>query len=78
VKDFKPKILCLSVTMMFNLPALQRIAAAVRQHSSHSMRIIAGGGAFRSFSPDPRPFGVDAIASDVASAVALARDTIAA
>ncbi len=69
VRDAKPDVLGISVTMLFNLHQASGLVAAVRA-LDHSPRIVVGGAAFR-VEHQWQMTGADGYAADVQSAVAM-------
>ena len=69
IKDARPDVLGISVTMLFNLHQASRLIESVRA-LGHPIRIVVGGAAFR-VATDWRQTGADAYASDLRTAVAL-------
>ena len=69
IRDARPDVLGISVTMMFNLHHVSRLIESVRA-LGHPLRIVVGGAAFRVV-PDWRQTGADAYAADLEAAVAL-------
>lgn len=69
IKDARPDVLGISVTMLFNLQHASRLIESVRA-LGQPIQIIIGGAAFR-IVPDWQQTGADAYAADVRAAVAL-------
>lgn len=72
VRDAKPDLLGISVTMLFNVHHAAALVAAVRALNPPP-RIVVGGAAFR-VADQWRATGADAYAPDVRTAVALLCD----
>lgn len=68
VSEARPALLGVSVTMRYNLPQATELIAAARQ-ALDGLRVVVGGGAFRS--AVWRDTGADGYAADVRSAIAL-------
>lgn len=59
IRERQPECVGISATMLFNLPAVQRLIEGVRREWGSTKRIVVGGGAFR-HAPDLwREIGAD-------------------
>ena len=62
IKEENPTIICLSVTMVFNIDHVQDIILKIReQNKQNSMKIVVGGYAFSRATIDDRKLGADEI-----------------
>jgi MerR family transcriptional regulator, light-induced transcriptional regulator len=69
VQEHEPRILAISATMLYNLPRVAALTAETRRVFGESVRVVVGGGAFRT-SPDAwRELGADGFGSDLRDAV---------
>lgn len=48
VQEHEADVVGISATMLFNVPKVRRLVAEVRQRSGEKVRVVVGGGAFRS------------------------------
>jgi methanogenic corrinoid protein MtbC1 len=71
VRDTAPTHLGISVTMLFNVPAVRRLIAAVRSELAQRLTILVGGGAFRSHPELWRQVAADGFAPDLRALEAL-------
>jgi methanogenic corrinoid protein MtbC1 len=72
VEEHRAEIVGISTTMLFNLPKVRRLVADVREKcSARPLRILIGGGAFRSLPLPAEEVGADDYGADLASVLAL-------
>jgi MerR family transcriptional regulator, light-induced transcriptional regulator len=74
IEEHRAQVLGISSTMLFNLPKVTALVAAVREKlADRAPRIVLGGGAFR-LAPDLyKELGVEGFAPDLREALTLAR-----
>lgn len=73
VQDHKADVVGISATMLFNLPKVRRLMADVRQMSGQKVRVVVGGGAFRSVPNLYAEIGADGSAPGLRETIALLR-----
>jgi methanogenic corrinoid protein MtbC1 len=74
LEEYRPRVLAISATMLFNVPRVTALVGAVRGRlGTEAPRIILGGGAFRSAPLLWREIGADGCALDLRQALTLAR-----
>ena len=76
--EHDPELVGISATMLFNVPKVAALIAAVRGRSEHRPRIVVGGAAFRMAPHLAEEIGADAVAEDVQAAVATVRELFSA
>jgi methanogenic corrinoid protein MtbC1 len=72
IEEHRADVLGISATMLFNLPAVRRLIAEARAVPGRNLRVILGGGAFRSTPGLHEKLGASGIALDVRAALRLA------
>ncbi len=74
IAAFKPHLLALSVTMPYNISSMSELIKKIRSGGYHeSMKILAGGQAFKIFPDLPEFLGADEYAADCNEAVKAGR-----
>ena len=74
IEEHEADILGISATMLFHISSVARLIDSVRAKRGRQIRILAGGGAFRSAPSLYNELGADGCALDLRSAVALANE----
>ena len=76
IEEHEAGLFGISATMLFNLSSVSRLVDSVRAKFGHQIRIMLGGGAFRSVPLLYKEFGADGCGLDLPAAVALANDLL--
>ncbi len=71
LEDHRPAVLGISATMLFNLPRVTDLVADARSEFGSALRIVVGGGAFRSAPEVLRDIGADGFGHDLREGIAL-------
>ena len=71
VEDHEPRLLGVSATVLFNLPAVGRLIEDARSRFGSELRIVVGGGAFRSNPEVWRELGADGFGRELRESVAM-------
>ena len=71
IRDAAPSHVGISVTMLFNVPAVRQLIGAIRSEFADRVRILVGGAAFRTTPDLWRQVAADAYAPDLRGAHAL-------
>ena len=73
VNEHQADVVGISATMLFNVPQVRQLVSDISLQASRPIRIVVGGGAFRSAPNLYAEIGADGFAPDLRSAVALLR-----
>ena len=73
VQEHEADVVGISATMLFNLPNVRRLVAEVKQGSGEKVRVVVGGGAFRSAPKVYVEMGADGSAPGLREAINLLR-----
>ncbi len=73
IEEHRPRIVGISVTMLFNLPRARALIEDIRRDAPGETRLLVGGGALRSDREVWREIGADGYGRDLHEAVAVAR-----
>lgn len=76
IAQHRPRIVGISVTMLFNLPQARALIEQIRREAPDGTRLLVGGGAFRSKWDVWRAVGADGYGQDLHEAVAVARSLV--
>jgi methanogenic corrinoid protein MtbC1 len=71
VRETMPSHIGISATMLFNVPAVRQLIAAIRAEFRGPIRVVVGGAAFRTAPDVWRQIGADGFGADLRSAQAL-------
>jgi MerR family transcriptional regulator, light-induced transcriptional regulator len=69
IEQHQPSIVGISATMLFNISSVARLVKAIRARFGDSIRVMLGGGAFRSTPSLYKEIGADACGLDLQAAV---------
>jgi MerR family transcriptional regulator, light-induced transcriptional regulator len=69
VEEHEPRVLGISATMLYNLPAVAALTADTRRLFGPDVRVVVGGGAFRAAPGAWRDLGADAYGKDLRDAL---------
>ena len=76
IEQHQAAILGISATMLFNISSVSRLVDAVRAKFGNSIRVMVGGGAFRSTPSLYKELGADACGLDLQSAVKISESLV--
>jgi MerR family transcriptional regulator, light-induced transcriptional regulator len=71
IEDHAPTVVGISATMLYSLPKVADLVAAIRDRSGDGVRVVVGGGAFRAAPDAWADIGADGVAEDLRGAVEL-------
>ena len=73
VEEHRPRIVGISVTMLFNLSSARALVGEIRRRAPDDTRLLVGGSAFRSNPEAWREIGAHGYGRDLHEAIAVAR-----